>query len=70
MALFQGVLLFKITYKRWFGPNPVCIGLSELSKSAIAGEGEAEPCNTRCLNYFIYDTLNVPLLVFSMMSVD
>lgn len=53
-----------------FGPNPVCIGLSDLSKSAIAGEGEAEPCKTRCLNYFTCDTLNVPLLFCSVMSVD
>lgn len=70
MALFQAVLLFKTTYKMWLGPNPVCVGLSELSKSAIAGEGEAEPCKTRCLNYFICDTLNVPLLFCSVMSVD
>lgn len=54
----------------WFGPNPVCVGFSELSKSAIAGEGEAEPCKTRCPNYVIYDTLNAPLLFCSVTSVD
>lgn len=54
----------------WFWPNPVCVGLSELSKSAIAGEGETEPCKIRCLNYLIYDTLNVALLFCSVTTVD
>lgn len=70
MALFQAVLLFKITHKMWFGPNSACVGLSELSKSAIAGERETEPCKTRCLNYFIYDTSNALSPFHSVTSVD
>lgn len=66
MALFQAVLLFKIANKMLLGPNPVYVGLSELSKSAIAGEGEEEPCKTKSLNYFIYETLNVLLLFCSV----
>lgn len=77
MSLFQTVallkwLLFTLIFesKRQFEPNLACAGFLELSKSVVAGEGEAEPCKTRCMNCFSYCTMSVLLPFCSVKSVD